>query len=145
MSTSPLLEALIPFKDFLDIEKSDSIRHEYYKGELFNMAGGTKTHNRIVSNFKRVLKDRFLPDECSVFSENVLLEVIQDHYYSYPDLILTYFSDDEKDAYITKNPLLVVEVLSESTEAHDRGFKVKKYQKIPSQIIHKTIPFFLKI
>lgn len=120
------------FEEYLELERSSEIRHEFYHGELFAMSGGTKKHNRIVRNIARLVEDRFLSQGCRVYSENVKLEVISNIYYPYPDVILTCDPEADDDDYIVRNPKLLVEVTSESTEANDRGFKLRRYQKIPT-------------
>lgn len=122
----------ISFEEYLELERSGEIRHEYYQGEIFAMSGGSKNHNRLVRNMARILEDEFLPQGCDVFSENVKLEVIPKVYYPYPDIILVCESGESEDAYIARNPRLLVEVTSPNTEANDRGFKLRRYQKIPS-------------
>ncbi|MCB0635445.1 MAG: Uma2 family endonuclease [Lewinella sp.] len=118
------------FQNFLQWEAESELRHEYWNGTIQAMAGGSKAHNRIVSNIRRVLEDHFLPKGYQVFAENVKLEVIPDRYYTYPDIMV--LCGEEADEMIGREPIILVEVLSASTEVVDRGKKLKHYQKLPS-------------
>jgi Uma2 family endonuclease len=127
------------FEEYQALEASGPIRYEYYFGEIFAMdelypvamAGGTKQHNRIVKNVGNLL-DEFLEKGCESYNENVKLEVIAGGYYVYPDAILTCDPRDLEDNRLVKYPSLVVEVLSESTQAHDLGSKLENYLRLPS-------------
>jgi Uma2 family endonuclease len=118
--------------EYLAREEVSEIRHEFYQGEIFAMAGASSNHNDIVDNAKRVIKDIFRPKGCRVFSENVKLEVAKNVFYTYPDILLTCHTLDIKSEYVMKYPSLVVEVLSKSTSDYDRGFKWLRYKKMPS-------------
>ncbi|WP_266362959.1 Uma2 family endonuclease [Tellurirhabdus rosea] len=119
-------------QEYFELEKTSELRHEFYRGEIFAMAGATLNHNEIVQNMTFALRDHFRPKGCRVFSESVKLEVIRDVYYPYPDIMLTCHPDDLRAQYVVKHPGLIVEVLSDSTADHDRGFKWQNYQRIPS-------------
>ena len=120
------------FEEYLEYEEHSEFRNEFYQGELFPMAGTSSTHNEIVQDVTFVLKRHFRPKGYKVFSENVKLEVIRNQYYPYPDVMITCNRMDLSAKYVIKFPSLIVEVLSKSTESHDRGFKFVRYKKIPS-------------
>ena len=120
------------FEEYLEYEEHSEFRNEFYQGELFAMAGGTTNHNRLVNKTRSIAERTFLPRGCDVFSETVKLEVIRNQYYSYPDMMITCNRMDLSAKYVIKFPSLIVEVLSKSTESHDRGFKFVRYKKIPS-------------
>jgi len=119
-------------QEYFELEKFSEIRHEFYKGEVFAMAGTTLNHNDIVDNAKRLLKNHFAPKGCRVLSESVKLEAVKATYYPYPDILVTCHPDDVQAQYVVKHPSLLVEVLSKSTSDHDRSFKWQQYQQIPS-------------
>lgn len=119
-------------QEYFSLEKESQIRHEFYKGELYAMAGTSLNHNEIVQNVALSLRSEFRPKGCRVFSENVKLEVVKDIYYPYPDIVLTCHADDMTANYVISQPSLIVEVLSQSTEKHDRGFKWLHYQRMSS-------------
>ena len=118
--------------EYFELEEFSDIRHEFYEGEVFDMAGTTLVHNVIVNNMADVLKPVFRPKGCQVFTESVKLEVIKNTYYPYPDVMVTCHALDLQSRYSIANPLLLVEVLSKSTANTDRDFKLKKYKKIHS-------------
>ena len=119
------------YDEYLQLEQATGIRHEYWNGEVFAMAGGTKNHSRIILNTGSKLLEAFAAMGCSVFTESVKLEIEKEKYYLYPDIILT-CNDHYADAYIARNPGLIAEVISKSTENYDRSSKLKRYRTIPS-------------
>ncbi|MBW8049358.1 MAG: Uma2 family endonuclease [Cytophagales bacterium] len=118
-------------EEYFELEKNSEIRHEYYQGEMFAMAGETKKHNSIAINCILALKNALKGKKCNVYMEDVKIEALKDKYYPYPDVIVTCDNRDN-DEYIIKYPFLIIEVLSKSTEDQDRGFKFVKYRNIKS-------------
>jgi Uma2 family endonuclease len=118
--------------EFLEMEEKSEIRHEYYDGEIFAMAGTTMNHNDIVDNVRTFLKEIFRPKGCRIFAENIKVEAIENFYYPYPDVIVTCAPEDINGTYIVKHPGILVEVLSKSSANYDRGFKLRRYQEIAS-------------
>lgn len=121
-------------QEYFDLEKVSEIRHEFYRGEISDMAGTTLNHNEMVQNIAAHLRSYFRPQGCRVLAESVKLEVIKGTYYPYPDIVVTCHPDDLRAQYVVGHPSLIVEVLSKSTAAHDRGFKWHQYQRMPSLI-----------
>ncbi len=119
------------YQEYLQLEKDTDIRHEFWNGEVFAMAGGTRNHNKIGSNINNALGNHFNPKGCETFFNDVKLELHHENYYVYPDVILTCDKDDN-DIYLVKRPSLIVEVLSKSTEGYDRAEKLAPYRKIKS-------------
>lgn len=132
MSLVAISEKLYTLKEYLELEETSDIRHEYNNGHVVAMAGGTFNHNRIKRRITRVLENKFEAQGCSVFDDGVKVEVIKNTRYTYPDIFATCEKIDENEEYIIKQPHIVVEVLSPSTAEYDRGDKFKLYQKIPS-------------
>jgi Uma2 family endonuclease len=114
-------------------------RHEFYQGEVFCMAGGSLNHNEVILNVVTFLRNIFRPKGCRVFSENVKLEVVENEYYTYPDVMLTCHPTDIKAELLVKRPSLLVEVLSPSSEGYDLGFKWQSYQKISSLQVYMAV------
>ena len=114
------------YAEYLQLELDTDVRHEFWNGEVFAMAGTSKGHNDIVANINGFLRNHFKPLGCSVHSESVKLELEKENYYVYPDLLLSCDDADKTDAYLIKNPSLIVEVLSPSTESYDRREKTEK-------------------
>ena len=119
---------------YLLLEESASEKHEYRKGEITALAGASLNHARIVRNVSSLLHNA--NSGCEVFMNDVKLQVkhVQDEAFYYPDLMVicgdVQVSDTHKD--IVLNPILIIEVLSASTEKRDRGVKFQDYQKIDS-------------
>jgi Uma2 family endonuclease len=118
-------------EEYFELEKKSEIRHEYYNGDVFAMAGSTLNHNRIVGKVRNLLSSLFLPRGCDVFSENVKVKV-SDIYYPYPDVVVTCAPVDISGTYVVQHPTILVEVVSKHSEWRDRRFKLKQYKTIPS-------------
>ena len=132
MGFALMAEPIYTVSEYLKLEEESEIRHEYYDGAVYAMAGTSMNHNRIVGKLRTIFEKRFQPDGCDVFTENVKTEVISDLCYAYPDLILTCSAKDRDGVYIVKHPTILVEVLSKTSFSKDRGFKLRMYKQIPS-------------
>jgi Uma2 family endonuclease len=132
MGQTQIAEKKYTVSEFLEMEEKSEIRHEYYEGEVFAMAGTTMNHNRIVGRLRGFLESIFLPKGCDVFAENIKVEVIENFYYPYSDVIVTRAPEDINGTYIVKYPGILVEVLSKSSANYDRGFKLRRYKEIAS-------------
>lgn len=119
-------------QEYIEFEETSPVRHEFYKGKLYAMAGGSFNHNRIKRRVTRSLEDIFEAQGCSVFDDGVKLQLIEDERYTYPDVFVTCEKLSTQEQYIVRSPQLIVEVLSESTAEYDRTDKFKAYQKIES-------------
>ena len=123
-------------EEYLDNERASDTKHEYLNGDVFAMAGASRAHNQITSNLVVALGNKLAERPCSVYVSDmkVRTQTKETNKYSYPDVVVTCgdesFGDDKNDVLL--NPLLIIEVLSESTEAYDRGLKFFHYQLIPS-------------
>lgn len=131
MGHAQIAEQKYTVEEYLEMEEKSEIRHEFYDGEVFAMAGTTLNHNDIVDNVRSILKDFFRPKGCRIFAENVKVKV-SDIYYPYPDVIVTCSASDISGTYIIKHPSILVEVLSKSSATYDRGFKLRRYKSISS-------------
>lgn len=118
-------------EEYFALEETSEVRHEYFDGEIFAMAGTTLNHSRLASNIEFSLRKQ-RKQHCDVFRESVKLEVIKDFYYPYPDVMLTCNPFDLKQKNKIAHPSLIVEVLSTSTEKYDKTVKLKKYKAIAS-------------
>lgn len=117
-------------KEYLEIERQSQIRHEYRRGLVYAMAGGTDNHDRITFNLLKLIDDRFGdPTDCRFYSGNVKVNY-PDEFYYYPDAFVTCDPRDRSDRYIKRYPKLIAEVPSPSTQAFDLGEKFNDYQKL---------------
>lgn len=121
-------------EEYLAIERKSEIKHEYFAGEMFAMVGASKSHNLITANIIRLLGNQLLDRPCNVYPSDMRVKVSATGKYTYPDVVVACegenFDDAENDTLL--NPVVVIEVLSESTEAYDRGKKFEQYQNIES-------------
>ena len=116
---------------FLDWENRQSARHEFYRGEVFAMVGARRVHGIVALNVATALKSRLKGKPCMVFIENMKLRVADDALF-YPDVFVTCDARDLRTEMVFEHPTLVVEVLSESTQAFDRGAKFAAYRSLAS-------------
>jgi Uma2 family endonuclease len=115
--------------DFLAWERQQEERYEWHDGLVRAMVGGTLDHNRIVNNLVAALRPKLRGTPRAVFSENVKVKV--GLAITYPDLVMTCSPQDAK-ADMLNEPVVIIEVLSPSTELFDRGRKWTLYQHLPS-------------
>jgi Uma2 family endonuclease len=125
---------LLSEAEYLASEEQNSIRHEYMAGELYAMAGGSQRHNRIALNTASALLSGLRGMPCQAFMSDVKLHVVHDNAYYYPDVMVACneASPLAGEEQIVADPLLVVEVLSPSTETIDRREKLAAYRRVPS-------------
>ncbi len=116
---------------YLEWEPTQEERYEYWDGEVVAMSGGTRNHNRISGNFFRILDDALLDRSCDVYIADVKVQVEPGQKYFYPDVVVTCDERDD-DAQFVQFPCLIIEVLSPSTEAIDRGAKFARYRQFSS-------------
>jgi Uma2 family endonuclease len=117
--------------EYLDWEPTKEDRYEYWDGEVVAMSGGTRNHNRISGNWFKLLDDALLNRDCDVYIADVKVQVEPGRKYFYPDVVVTCDKGDD-DAQIVQSPCLIIEVLSPSTEAIDRGAKFARYRQFTS-------------
>jgi len=119
--------------EYLEFEKHSEVKHEYYQGEIFALTGATRNYNVIAGNVFGSLRGA-LPEECLLFMNDMRVKVEATGLYTYPDVVVVCGEEEYQDDAQTTllNPVLVVEVLSDSTEAYDRGKKFEMYRTIPS-------------
>ncbi len=121
-------------EEYLALEEMEDYRSEYYNGEVFAMAGGSANHNRIGLNVAAMFNMVFENRSCEAFMSDMRLMVKQVGLYTYPDVMVVCgkveFVPNRTDTLT--NPILIVEVLSESTEGYDRGKKFEFYRTIPT-------------
>ncbi|MFO1419733.1 MAG: Uma2 family endonuclease [Candidatus Competibacteraceae bacterium] len=120
------------YDDYLEWEQRQPERHEYVRGEVFAMAGTTDRHNEISGNFYTLLRQHLRGTPCRVFMADVKVRVEAADCGFYPDLQVTCAESDRADRLVKRFPVLVVEVLSDSTASYDLGDKFAAYQQLDS-------------
>lgn len=114
------------------MERTSTVRHELFRGEIFAMAGATREHNLIVTNIVREVSSALRDRRCEVYPSDMRVKVEVTDSYAYPDVTVVCsdarFEDEKGDTLL--NPLVLFEVLSDSTERFDRGDKFEQYRTI---------------
>lgn len=120
--------------EYLAFEETAPLRHEYVAGEVYAMSGGTQRHNRVCLNMASSLLSRLSGQPCQVFMSDVKLRAAQENAYYYPDVMVTCAEQASaaNESQVVSDPVLVVEVLSPSTETIDRREKLHAYRHLPS-------------
>lgn len=113
-------------------EEQQLERHEYIDGEVYAMSGGTIAHGEIAGNFLALLKAHLRGSGCKTLNADCRVSIVGAMKFVYPDISVTCDDRDKTTAQYVTYPCLIVEVLSPSTEAYDRGNKFKMYRRNPS-------------
>ena len=128
----PLLKPEFDAAAFLDWDSTQTIKHEYIDGEVFAMAGVQLNHARAAGNLYLALRGHLGSTPCQTFMSDVKLRVEAANCYFYPDLFVTCSAADRANPMVQREPMLIVEVLSPSTAAFDRGQKFAAYRQLPT-------------
>ena len=123
-------------QEYLAFERAAEERHEYADGDIFAMSGGTWEHSLIAGNIHGELRTALLNRPCSTHGSDMRIHIPTTKRYTYSDTLVVcgqpVFTDTSRDTLV--NPIVIVEVLSDSTESHDRGDKFEQYETIPSLV-----------
>jgi Uma2 family endonuclease len=123
-------------QEYLSLERSSDIKSEYFNGEVFAMSSASENHNLIVTNIISELRSQLKGRPCKVYPGDMRVKVSQTGLYTYPDVTAlcgkAVFEDEYRDTLI--NPAVIIEVLSKSTEAYNRGVKFCHYRKLESLV-----------
>jgi len=132
MSTVP--KHFITPEEYLYREKDAEFRSEYFRGEMFAMAGASANHNLIVLNTGASLREQLKKKPCRVYPSDLKLRIETTGLYTYPDLSVVCGEPqlETNGGDVLLNPMVLVEILSDSTEAYDRGKKFEHYRTILS-------------
>jgi Uma2 family endonuclease len=121
-------------QEYLELEESAEYKSEYYKGEIFAMAGASSNHNRIALNLASHLNIGLMNTKCQAFISDLRVWIAAEDFFTYPDIFIVCNKIEyyPKRTDIILNPLIIIEVLSKSTEAYDRGKKFQFYRSLPT-------------
>jgi Uma2 family endonuclease len=122
------------YAEYLERERETGLKHEYLAGQIFAMSGGTPEHARLIGQMIIALAAMIDPKRCRVFSSELKIRVAKTGLATYPDVSIVCgdLALDAEDPNAVTNPKVIVEVLSPSTEAYDRGEKWAHYRRIES-------------
>lgn len=119
------------FEEYLAAERRRESKHEYHDGIERAMSGGTIEHGRLAARLQGLVGRAVSGRTCDVYSSDVLIRVAATNRALYPDLSVV-CGRLEQDGDSILNPVVIVEVLSPSSEAYDRGEKFRHYRRVPS-------------
>lgn len=119
-------------EEYLTFERTSATKHEYYNGRVYAMTGAKEPHNLIAGNLVAAFHSQLRRKPCRVYASDMRVRVVKTGLNTYPDITIVcgqpQFTDNVRDT-IT-NPIVIVEVLSASTERYDRGMKFENYRTI---------------
>ena len=120
--------------EYVAAEAKSDVRHEYLRGEIYAMAGGTLEHAALAAALASEIRTALQGKPCRVFSADARVRIEATDLTTYPDVsvVCEELLRDPRDDHAMLNPIVVCEVLSESTEAYDRGAKASHFRHIPS-------------
>jgi Uma2 family endonuclease len=119
-------------EEYLILEEQSDIKHEYRDGQAYVMAGTTDRHNTIGLNVAILLRTHLRGSGCQTYFADIKAQIPRRSDYYYPDLMVTCNPQDSETSTYKRFPKLIIEILSDSTEAFDRGDKFSDYQTITS-------------
>jgi len=126
-----IAEKTYSVKEYFDLEAQSEVRREYVHGTLIEMPGESKIANKISLNCAFALRKMLQSKGFEIYTHDVRLMIGDGNIYRYPDVVVVPTTDRE-DSHIITSPVLIVEVLSENTEATDRGKKLQEYCSLSS-------------
>jgi Uma2 family endonuclease len=118
-------------EEYFSWEEKQLERHEYIDGEVYAMSGGTVNHSRIALKFGALLDNHLRGSGCQTLNSDCRVKMVEGDNYTYPDVSVTCDERDKTTTQYITYPCLIVEVLSDSTEAYDRGGKFRMYRQNP--------------
>jgi Uma2 family endonuclease len=134
MSPAPATKPYVSYAEYLGAEKKSLTKHEWLDGVVYDMAGGTPEHAALMAAVTALVAAQLRGKPCRVFTADLKVRVLATGLATYPDvsIVCGKLETDPDDANAVTNPTLLVEVLSDSTEAYDRGEKFGHYRRIAS-------------
>lgn len=132
--TEPLRLHRYTFAEYLEIEEIARVKHEYLRGEIYAMAGGTPEHAALGATLTAMLGEQLRGGPCRVYNSDLRVRILATGLATYPDVTVVCgpTERDPDSATHVVNPSVVVEVLSDGTEDYDRGEKLAHYKQAPS-------------
>ena len=132
MSSAEKLDRKMTPQQYAAWEREQPVRHEYFAGEVFAQAGGTRRHSLIAANVLGELRQLLKGRDCESHGSDMRVHIQATGYQAYPDVSVVCPPVEGESEEVISNPVLLVEVLSPSTADFDRGSKFGHYRQIPS-------------
>ncbi|MFN0317010.1 MAG: Uma2 family endonuclease [Burkholderiales bacterium] len=123
--------ARLSIGEYLEWERRQPSKNEYFFGEIFAMVGTSDAHNIVAGNVYALVRNHLKSSPCRVFMSDVKVRPGTAEAYFYPDVFVTCDEQDHQNRIEKAHPILIIEVLSESTGDFDRGEKFAAYRRIP--------------
>jgi len=129
-----LTQAHYTAEEYLTLERSASSKSEFHDGQIYAMTGASREHNLVTINIAGELRNQLKKRPCEAYVNDMRVKAADARSYHYPDIVVVCGTPQFEDAHVDTllNPTLLIEVLSPSTEAYDRGGKFAHYRKIPT-------------
>ena len=121
-------------EEYFAWEEQQLEKHEYINGQVYAMSGGSVNHSLIAIRFTTMFDTHLDPSSCITGNSDLKVNILGTNNYTYPDVSVTCDERDKTNTQYITYPCLIVEVLSKSTEAYDRGGKFRMYQNNPALI-----------
>lgn len=132
MSALPQKHRRIAEAEYLALDRKSPIKHELMAGEIYAMSGASEAHNLITGSTYAMLYNQLRGRSCRVYPSDMKVRTPATRSYAYPDITAVcgeaLFADDQRD--ILLNPVLIIEVMSPTTERYDRGKKFQHYREL---------------
>ncbi|MCL1467200.1 Uma2 family endonuclease [Argonema galeatum] len=117
-------------EEYLEAEMLSAIKHEYRQGQVYAIAGASDAHVLITGNLLTLLRNHVRGKGCLVYVTDMKAQIDKANTFYYPDIMVTCDERDRTEEYFKRYPCLIIEVLSRTTEAFDRGDKFADYRKL---------------
>jgi Uma2 family endonuclease len=119
-------------EEYFAWEEQQEEKHEYFDGEVYAMSGGSPNHSEIAVKLTTLLNNHLDDSDCRVLNSDARIKIQSSEKYVYPDASVTCDEGDRETLQFIAHPCLIIEVLSPSTEAYDRGDKFELYRRSDS-------------
>ncbi|MER0440204.1 Uma2 family endonuclease [Emticicia sp. W12TSBA100-4] len=127
------LKKELSIKEYIELEEKSLQKNEYFGGEIYAMAGGKPSHALISNNIAAELRNSLKGKPCLAYNSDLAIATAEDEFvYADASVVCGEIESYAEHPNAAKNPILIVEVLSDSSEKYDRGEKFRKYQQIES-------------
>ena len=123
--------SLLTPEEYFAWEEKQPEKHEYIDGQIYAMGGGTVNHGRIAIRLTAMFDAHLDNSSCIIGNSDIKVNIVETNHYTYPDASVTCDDRDKTTTQYITYPCLIVEVLSDSTEAYDRGGKFRLYRNNP--------------
>jgi len=122
------------YREYLELEASSDLRYEFFDGAVYAMSGGSPDHSRLAANVIGALSRQLAGKPCQAFTSDLRVRVLETGLATHPDVsvICGTIERDPEDRNTATNPVMIVEVLSPTTQRYDREEKAAHYRRIPS-------------